>query len=154
VSRLEEIVAAESDTLQLQELSALLAREGFVSLRSEDGGPAHQLPAFLHRALKVLIDDLSQGKSVFLLRETEELTTQVAANVLNVSRPYFIKLIESGAIPFTKTGSHRRILLRDVRAYKKVRDAERRAVLDQMAKDALEDGSYFGVPLEDGQEDS
>ena len=152
MSHLEVVVATESDVLQLQKLRVVLAG-GSASLVSSDGGSTQQIPASIYGAFKSLVDELSEGKSVYVVHEDEELTTQDAADFLNVSRPYFIKLIESGAIPYTKTGTHRRILLRDVHAYKKVRDTERRAILDQLAQGAWDDGSYFGVPTEDAREE-
>jgi excisionase family DNA binding protein len=66
-----------------------------------------------------------------------ELTTQEAADLLGVSRPYLIKLLEEGALPCTLTaGSHRRLRLADVLAYRRVRDRERRAALDEMSAEA------------------
>jgi excisionase family DNA binding protein len=70
------------------------------------------------------------------------LTTQQAADFLNVSRPYFIRLLEQGAIPHTKTGSHRRVRLDDVLAYKRQRDAERRRALDDLVALSQEMGLY------------
>lgn len=154
MSHLEIVAASESDALQMQKLSAMLAASGGSASLAGPGDQQLTLPASLYRALKNLVDDLSQGKPVCLVREEEELTTQAAADFLNVSRPYFIKLIESGAIPYTKTGTHRRILLRDVHAYKKVRDAERRAILDRMVTEALEDGSYFATFEYEDQEET
>jgi len=152
VSHLEIVASSESDVLQIQKLSALLADSGgSASLASSD--QQLTLPPSLYRAFKHLIDDLSAGKPVCLVREEEELTTQAAADLLNVSRPFFIKLLESGTLPYTMTGTHRRILLRDVLAYKKVRDAERRAILDRMAREEFAEGSYFGVPFEENEKD-
>lgn len=67
-----------------------------------------------------------------------ELTTDEAANVLNVSRPFLIKLLEEGSIPFRKVGEHRRIRMEDVMAYKTAIDQEREGVLDQLVAEAQE----------------
>ncbi|HXR65046.1 MAG TPA: helix-turn-helix domain-containing protein, partial [Ktedonobacteraceae bacterium] len=70
------------------------------------------------------------------------LTTQEAADILHVSRPYLIKLLEEGEMPFTKVGLHRRIRFKDLRDYQKRRKEERRAALREMAHISQELGLY------------
>ena len=83
-----------------------------------------------------------------------QLTAQRAADLLGVSRPPLIKLLEAGVLPYHKAGSHRRIFLKDLLAYQKRRDEERKAALDRIAKEAFESGLYdrTGVP-EDGEDE-
>ncbi|HZK67184.1 MAG TPA: helix-turn-helix domain-containing protein [Chloroflexota bacterium] len=71
-----------------------------------------------------------------------ELTTQQAADLLNVSRPHLIKLLETGEIPFHKTGTHRRIRFDDLMRYGRLRDQKEASALDEMARDAQEMGLY------------
>lgn len=90
-------------------------------------------PAIANTFLQVLVL-ISSGKGFRLVPVGAELTTQQAADHLNVSRPFLIKLLESGDIPFTKTGSHRRIKAEDLFAYKVARDSQRGEALSDMAK--------------------
>jgi len=98
----------------------------------------------LHPAIaKTFIDVLrliSSGKGFQLLPLDAELTTQQAADLLNVSRPHLIKLLEQKQIPYTKTGRHRRIRAEDIFAYKERRDETRAAALSAMAQDDMEHG--------------
>jgi excisionase family DNA binding protein len=98
-----------------------------------DGRQAEVPPAAL-RILAQSVQVLSQHESVALLPAARFLTTQQAADLLNVSRPYLIRLLDDGAIPFKKTGTHRRIRLNDVLAYKERRDAQRRTHIRTLSR--------------------
>ena len=71
-----------------------------------------------------------------------ELTTQQAADILNVSRPFLVKLLDEGAIPYIKVGSHRRIRFKDLIIYKEHRSRKRRKLLDQLIEMTEEAGLY------------
>jgi excisionase family DNA binding protein len=81
-----------------------------------------------------ILDLLAQGRGVQIFPKEVELTTQQAAAMLNVSRPFLIGLLEVGKIPFRKVGRHRRIRFEDLMNYKRRDDLERRVAADKLAK--------------------
>jgi excisionase family DNA binding protein len=92
-------------------------------------------------AMRVLIEALtyiSEGREVVVKPLNDELTTQKAAEFLQVSRPFLIKMLENGEIPFRKVGKHRRVLLSDLDDYKQRIDETRLKVLNELAAQAQE----------------
>jgi len=89
-----------------------------------------------------ILDLLGQGRGVQIIPKEAELTTQQAAAMLNVSRPYLIGLLESGKIPFRKVGRHRRITFEALMEYKRQDDLERRAAADDLTELSEELGLY------------
>ena len=96
------------------------------------------LPGKVLEHLQKILQSMAEGKTVSLIDNDEELTTQEAADILNTSRPYLVKLLESGEIPFTKVGKHRRVRFEDLNAYKKKRQREREHRLKELVKQAQE----------------
>jgi excisionase family DNA binding protein len=86
--------------------------------------------------LNAIISNMSQGKSIALMPTDAEVSTQQAAEILNVSRPHVIKLLEKGEILYKKVGSHRRILLQDILKYESNLKSDRRKKLNALAKEA------------------
>lgn len=89
-----------------------------------------------------ILELLGQGRGVQIIPKEVELSTQQAADMLNVSRPYLIGLLESGKIPFRHVGRHRRIRFEDLMDYKRRDDLERRAAADDLAELSEELGLY------------
>ncbi len=96
------------------------------------------LPISVLPQLAEILNQIAQGNEVKIIPIKQELTTSEAAEILNVSRPYLVDLLESGQIPFRKVGVRRRILSIDVMAYKKKIDAQRKAALTELAAQAQE----------------
>lgn len=86
--------------------------------------------------LRDLLTEMAQGNSVTILPTHAEVTTQEAANMLNVSRPHLVKLLEEGALPFSRVGTHRRIRLQDLLAYKRQQEEASEAALQELADQA------------------
>jgi len=111
-----------------------------LSIRDRESEETIELPSAAVKLLKAALDAMASGRAVTLLPHDAEITTQEAADCLNVSRPYLIQLLEAGRIPYRKVGTHRRIRLEDVRRYKETIDAARRKALDELAAEAQELG--------------
>lgn len=101
-----------------------------------------EIPEELYGVLRDVVDALSQGMAVSIAPHNTMLTTQEAADLLNISRPTLVRLLSDGEIPHTMRGRHRRVLLRDILDYSERTRSERRRVLDEMAADAEDDGLY------------
>ncbi len=141
-----------SEEAQVEELRWLLAL-GSPEIVGSNGHERIALPSSIYKALKEVVNSLQRGRTILMVVENEELTTQTAANFLGVSRPHLIKLLESGCLPFHRTGSHRRILFNDLMVYAKKRDVERKVVLGEFAKEGFVQRLYDSVAIpEDGED--
>jgi excisionase family DNA binding protein len=101
------------------------------------------IPASALRLLLEVLTEIGQGNAVSIVPIHAELTTQEAADVLNVSRPFLVQLLEQGEIPFHKTGTHRRVRYLDVMLYKKRIDTERLKALEDLVSEAQELGMGY-----------
>jgi len=101
-----------------------------------------QIPASVLRLLFAALSQMACGQGVSLLPLDAELRTQEAADLLNVSRPYLVGLLERGEMPFRLVGNQRRVRLHDLMAYKARSDIDRRAALDALARQSQEPGLY------------
>jgi len=93
-----------------------------------------QLPAKLFGILQTILDLMAKGKAFSLIPANAELTTQEAADMLNVSRPHIVKLLKEGVIPYKEVGTHRRILLEDLVVYSRDLKQKRKEALEELAR--------------------
>ncbi|MFD1674579.1 helix-turn-helix domain-containing protein [Alicyclobacillus fodiniaquatilis] len=101
-----------------------------------------ELPHALYRVLVDAAHQLAKGNTVGVLHYEQDITTQQAADLLQVSRPHVVKILEAGDIPYHMVGSHRRIRLSDLLEYKKNRDAMRREKLNDLIRISESSGLY------------
>lgn len=115
-----------------------------LSLRGCDGETDDLvLPGHVLQILLDVLSEMSKGNAVSVVPYHHELTTQEAANLLNVSRPYLVSLLEKGDVPFRKVGTHRRVLLTDLMAYRDRINKERQQALDTLTAMSQEEGMGY-----------
>jgi excisionase family DNA binding protein len=122
-----------------QRLAPMARRGQPLTLRVREAGQKEEtieLPAGAVKLLQAILEDMASGRAVTIVPQNAELTTQQAADFLNVSRPFLVQLLEQKKLPFRLVGTHRRIRFEDVLRFKETTDAERRKVLDQLAAEA------------------
>lgn len=100
----------------------------------EHGEPSLVLPRPAVALFAQILAQLAEGRGVSVIPSQAEVTTQQAADLLGVSRPYVVRLLEDGEIPHRKIGRHRRILLADLLDYKRVDDQQRRRAADELGE--------------------
>ena len=138
----------QAEVKAAERLGKLLARHvadgetPMLILSGEKSGRQESLPLSAARLLVKIVAEIAKGNSVAVMPLKPELTTQEVAELLNVSRPYLIKLLERGEMPYHLVGTHRRVQLSDVLAYKRKALEERKAILNEMAALNQEMGLY------------
>jgi len=130
-----------SDTPSLAKIHSFLdaheARAGAITPRyllvGADEGEQVELTESVHRALRQIVDAMQHGRAVSVVPQAMTLTTQQAADLLGVSRPTVVRIIDSGQLPAERVGNRRRLMLEDVLAYRERRRRAQYAALDELA---------------------
>jgi excisionase family DNA binding protein len=146
-TRLDPSELSPEDFLEVDRLLA----EVLVSERHAivgGSGERLELPEPVFDLLMDVLRSVRDGRAVVLLPEDDSFTSQAAADYLGMSRPFLIGLLDKGAIPFHRVGTHRRILFKDLLAYETERDIQRReamnALFEQVRDAGLDDTAYTG----------
>jgi excisionase family DNA binding protein len=138
----EAVTPTADDTQLAQESSRRLARvlaakpgKPLILRITPDDEPEESIsiPLSAFRLLNDILTEMAKGNAVTLIPVHAELTTQQAADLLNVSRPFLVEQLEKGAIPHRKVGTHRRILFQDLMAYKQALDRNRLKALEELS---------------------
>jgi excisionase family DNA binding protein len=131
----EPVAPNDDETTLARDSSRQLVRYAKKDLRIRIPGTKETvvLPASAVRLLVELLSEMAEGNAVTLIPIHAELTTQQAADLIGVSRPFLVKQLEEGKLPFRKVGTHRRILYRDLIRYRDENDERRHKALDDLA---------------------
>lgn len=131
-SEISPEILKQLDGLMLTGEAALVGRHG----------ERIELPKPLNDLLLFLVETMKRKQAIFLLPEDEAFTTQAAANFLGMSRPYLLRLLEGGRIPFHRVGTHRRVMFKDLLVFQDTRNRERGQALTNLTKLMDEEGVY------------
>lgn len=134
------ITEAEADAIK--QLEHILSQENSQLKLVAANGEEMTIPNSVYHVLRQVVQVMASGKNVSIVTYNPEITTQQAADLLNVSRPYLIKLLEQGELPYILVGTHRRVKFEDLIKYKQQRDTKRRQLLDELIEISQEAGLY------------
>jgi excisionase family DNA binding protein len=126
----------QDELVELREQLARIAgqrRRPVARLVSPDGVEV-EIPASAFAALQAIVRDMAQGLTITLIPHDRELTTKEAADILNVSRPFLVKVLDRGDLPYHRVGTHRRLRVEDVLAYRELRAKRRREKLRELTE--------------------
>jgi excisionase family DNA binding protein len=134
------ITLPDTEQQQVQALERELLRGVPAFITS--AGERIEIPGTVFEVLRTAVGFMSHGQAITLVPDNHAITTQRAADILGMSRPFFIKQLDAGLMAHHRVGNQRRVYLRDVLAFARKRDEERLAALDRLAHDAFEAGMY------------
>lgn len=138
------MVPSARDAELALEASRTLAAKAESELKVHlDDGKELVLPKAATRLLQYLLTEMSQGNAVTIIPLHAELSTQEAADFLNVSRPYLIALLERNELPFHKVGTHRRVKFSDLREFQLRKERERKSAMQELADQAQKEGMDY-----------
>jgi excisionase family DNA binding protein len=132
----------QQDVGEIKQLEQILSVTTTHPKLVDSHGREIPLPDSVYKALKNVVQAMASGKTITLVPTEYELTTQKAADLLNVSRPYLVKLLDQDEIPCVMVGTHRRVRFQELMDYKQKRDATRRQNLNDLTEFLQEEGFY------------
>ena len=139
-SKEEQLTAMESYNALASMLKELQVENPEIEIDETD--EKIKIPRAALQLLAKILEAMSQGKPISIVPIATEMTTQAAAEFLGCSRPHLVKLLETGKIPYTKVGKHRRVKFEDIASYKSEMKAKQRDLLIKMMKSDEESGLY------------
>ncbi|MEH2333962.1 helix-turn-helix domain-containing protein [Nostoc sp.] len=139
---LDSVISPQLEAQSIKELDRILSVKDFQAKLVGANGEKINIPEPIYQVLLQVVHAMASGKAISIIPQQQELTTQQAAELLNVSRPYLIKLLEQGEIPHIKVGSHRRVRFDDLINYKQQRDVKRDQLLTELTQMSQEAGFY------------
>lgn len=139
----QEVALAKEVSRELSCLMATKDETQEITVRRGDNEQVVRLPTSAVQLLMDILVNISMGNAVQVVPVHAEMTTQEAAELLMVSRPYLIKLLDEGKIEHRKVGSHRRVKYCDVLRYKEAQESSRKSALDELAREAQEMGMGY-----------
>lgn len=144
------LVAAPDEVPSIQSIRDALSTDGGAEATwyflTDSTGKSIALPNAMFQVLKAVAHELAAGHSITILNFDDALTTQQAANLLQVSRPYLVQELKEGKMPYSMVGTHRRVRLGDVLAYKERRDQQRKEALEELRRASDELALYDTDP--------
>ena len=125
----------QDELVELREQLARIAgqRRPVARLVAPDGSEV-EIPASAFAALRAVVRDMAQGLTITLIPHDKELTTKEAADILGVSRPFLVQLLDRDEIPYHRVGTHRRLRVEDVLGYRELRAKRRRKQLRKLTE--------------------
>ena len=140
--RLASVTSQKLDLLKppADPVCVQILRDATGEVQHTGDGPLLSIPASAFRLLSEILREMARGNAVKVIAVQAMLSTQQAADILNVSRPFVVSLLESGKIPYQRLGSHRRVRLSDLMAFKEKVDAAADQALRELAEEAQELG--------------
>jgi len=148
----ESVLVQEPEKELIDQLEQILSRESAQPKLVGSNGEEILIPESVYSILRQIVHAMASGQAFSVELHNRELTTQEAAELLKVSRPFFVKLLKEGAIPYIEVGKHRRVLFQDVITYKEQRQVKRRQGMKELSQFLQEEGFYGEGVCEIAQE--
>ena len=141
----ESVLVLEQEKESIAELERIINLNPSQAKLVGINGEEILIPESVYRMFRNIVHMMASGQRISIMPHHCQLTTQEAAEILNVSRPFLIKLLEKGEIPYLKVGSHRRVIFQDLITYQEQRKVKRRKGLEELTEFLQDEGFYEDV---------